>query len=570
MPPRSPLPLLQIVALCLGLGAAAARAETLANGIVLPPTWPPEIRHLGREPMDVPYLKQPPAVIGIDVGRQLFVDDFLIDSTNLARVFHQPEIHPASPVLRPDRPWEEKGEKPTDPPHAHPFSDGVWYDDRDGRFKMWYMAGYCQSTAYATSRDGVIWEKPALDVVPGTNIVQPESRDSTTVWLDHAETEPARRFKMMRRSQATRRHLVHFSPDGIHWSEGLLTSRAPDRTTFFHNPFRDVWVMNVRGISIWEPTETAYAGFTPTFRTGSRLGSVRFRRYREGRDLLETVRSWPDSPDLKHLHDPGMWVWADERDEPRADLGVRPEIYHLDAAAYESVMLGVFSLWKGNPKEYPARDKICELHLGFSRDGFHWDRPDRRPFLAVSEDSQAWNYSNLQPAGGGALVVGDRLHFYVSGRMTYDKLKHPGFGSTGLLTLRRDGFASLRAGAEEGYLATRPLQFSGRHLFVNVRNPAGSLQVEAIDENETAIPPFTRENCVVVATDSTRQRIAWRGATDLSALRGTGARFRFHLREGDLYAFWVSPDPDGASHGFLPAGGPGIPGGRDSGRPAPR
>ena len=27
------------------------------------------------------------------------------------------------------------------------------------------------------------------------------------------------------------------------------------------------------------------------------------------------------------------------------------------------------------------REKINEVTVGFSRDGFHWDRPDRRSFL---------------------------------------------------------------------------------------------------------------------------------------------------------------------------------------------
>ena len=32
-------------------------------------------------------------------------------------------------------------------------------------------------------------------------------------------------------------------------------------------------------------------------------------------------------------------------------------------------------------------------------------------------------------------------------------------------------------------------------------------------------------------------------------------KFRFHLRNGCLYAFWVSPSPAGASHGYVAAGG---------------
>ena len=48
---------------------------TLYNGIRIRDNWPPRVEALTREPpLDPPYLAQPPEVIPIDVGRQLFVD----------------------------------------------------------------------------------------------------------------------------------------------------------------------------------------------------------------------------------------------------------------------------------------------------------------------------------------------------------------------------------------------------------------------------------------------------------------------------------------------------------------
>ena len=67
---------------------------------------------------------------------------------------------------------------------------------------MWYMGGYVKSTCYATSQDGIHWDKPLLDVVPGTNVVHTGYRDSGTVWLDLGEPDPARRFKMALRGTA--------------------------------------------------------------------------------------------------------------------------------------------------------------------------------------------------------------------------------------------------------------------------------------------------------------------------------------------------------------------------------
>src|SRR5262249_19262842 len=51
---------------------------------------------------------------------------------------------------------------------------------------------------------------------------------------------------------------------------------------------------------------------------------------------------------------------------------------------------------------------------------------------------------------------------------------------------------------------------------------------------------------------------------DLARLPGQAVRFRFHLWNGELYAFWVSPNDAGASHGYVAAGGPGLTGPTDS------
>ena len=40
-------------------------------------------------------------VIPINTGRQLFVDDFLIQSTTLTRTQHQPLMYPGNPILTP-------------------------------------------------------------------------------------------------------------------------------------------------------------------------------------------------------------------------------------------------------------------------------------------------------------------------------------------------------------------------------------------------------------------------------------------------------------------------------------
>lgn len=501
-------------------------AETLHNGIQLPDPWPPRLAGLTRAPAaNPPYLEHPPAVIPIDVGRQLFVDDFLVAQSTLTRTFHRPMPYPGNPVLRPDRPWEMEGGHPC----AMVFSDGVWYDPADQLFKMWYMGGYVGGTCYAYSADGVHWTKPELDIVAGTNIVEPTRRDSGTVWLDLFDPDPARRYKLFIYAypEGSGALTVRFSADGLHWSDPVARSGpCGDRSTVFYNPFRGVWVYGIRN-------------------SAGEVG--RCRSYWEHRDVLEAAR-WEGGQAL-------WWVGADDGDPPRDDLRTPCQLYNLDAVAYESLLLGLFSIWRGQPGDRPKPNDIV---AAYSRDGFHWHRPDRTPFIGVSERQGDWNWGNVQSAGGGCLVVGDELWFYYSGRAGVPGTSGSGVCATGLAKLRRDGFASLDAGPAGGQVTTRPVLFSGRYLFVNADLDEGELRVEILGPDGEPIAPFTHEACLPLRGSATSQRVRWRGRLDLAELSGRPVRFRFHLRNGRLYAFWVTPDASGASHGYVAAGGPGF------------
>jgi len=505
--------------------------ETLYNGIGLSSPWPPRDNKLSLKPMPVPYLSEPPDVIPIDVGRQLFVDDFLIETTDLARTYYSAQLHPESPVLQPDQPWESEGKTPT----AMVFSDGVWFDPKEKLFKMWYMGGYCVATCYTTSQDGIHWEKPSLDVVKGTNIVERTPRDSATVWMDLEEENPYRRYKlfMYTRDDHSGRLSIYFSKDGIHWSDPVARSGpCGDRSTVFRNPFRDKWVYSIREYF------------------GGGLGRV--RRYWEDGDVPKAAQ-WEKG-------EPPEWVGADGLDAKRVDLNVQPELYNLDAVAYESLMVGLFSIWRGQPED---RAKPNEVLIGFSRDGFHWDRPYRCPFVPVSERHGDWNWANVQSAGGGCLIVGNELWFYVSGRAGEPGSKSSGVSSTGLAVLRRDGFASMDSYGPRGSLTTRKVCFSGKRLFVNADAQGGELAVEILNGKGDTMAPFSAKKCILVRKNSTLQQIQWKGGEDLSSLAGQAVRFRFHLKNARLFSFWVSQNASGKSGGYVAAGGPGFKGVRD-------
>src|SRR3954465_9817697 len=160
MRPPSPLTALTLV---LSLSGTILLADTvLYNGIRLPEIWPPRDVQPSNDALPTPpYLLAPPAIVPIDVGRQLLVDDFLVETTDLRRSFHRPEYYSHNPILKADKRWEFSDGVGK----VMPYSDGVFFDPADNLFKMWYAG--VGATLYATSVDGVHWDKPSLDVKPG-------------------------------------------------------------------------------------------------------------------------------------------------------------------------------------------------------------------------------------------------------------------------------------------------------------------------------------------------------------------------------------------------------------------
>ena len=553
----------------LGPCCGALQAQTvLYNGIELPAEWPPKNTEMNcREPMPVPYLKKPPAVIPIDVGRQLFVDDFLIARSTLKRVWHKPVKYRGNPVLRPERDYE--GNRTT------LKCSPVIYDPADKIFKVWYMTGNHRDRCLAVSKDGIHWQRPKLDVVPGTNYViyKPDWKDNSNgfdVELDHNATNPDERYKAIQYRKPERINLFFTSPDGVHWK---MIGEAPeyienmpgfkdrelgklsksfhpgDVCTFHWNPFREVWVFDVK------------EHHTP--------GRGRARFYREGTTFAELPDINPDNLVFSMGADrlDKLFPGIDNSSKLHGYMKITPQMYQRDAVAYESLMLGTFSLWYN---QMPGKriPKINQIFTGFSRDGFHWDRPDRDAFIPIEREKGVGHheFGYLRPAGGGCVVVGDELYFYYEGcsGLTRDGKKSRNESMTiNLAILRRDGFASMEAGDKVGTLETRPVTFKGKHLFVNLDAPQGELKVEVLDADGKVFAPFTRENCRPLAGDKTKLAIAWQDAADLGALQGKPVRFRFHLRRGSLYAFWVSPWETGESNGYVASGGPGYAGPRD-------
>ncbi len=193
-----------------------------------------------------------------DPGLHLFVDDAEVqDHPGFTRQVQQPARVQLEPVVRTDRPWEG---------HSVALWGSVLYDAEENLFKMWYHTDNAHFMCYATSTDGLLWDKPDLGIVAwqgstATNIVYPPQGtsgfgiDPWGIVKDISDPNPAKRYKMggyqQRPSDVPKtdntntpeerqtymrsisdRHGMYsaYSPDGLNWTmnDPLLIPRGGD------------------------------------------------------------------------------------------------------------------------------------------------------------------------------------------------------------------------------------------------------------------------------------------------------------------------------------------------------
>ena len=516
------------------------------------------------------------AAINIDVGRQLFVDDFLVDSTQgIVRVYNHPTKAFDAPVMWPETDLERE----VDPKRPYRFapvagatSGGLWWDPVKKVFRLWYEAGWMKYLCYAESKDGVAWERKDLGIVKGTNRVLTDTLlDSWSVFPDYKAANPYANWRLMVSvAGGVTDNRLYTSADGIAWTHVGNAGQSGDRSTMFYDPFRGKWVFSLRGGGPGKSGRNRSYWASETFGGKTCLWDFPYRRKNTGLH-----------PGLPR---PKPWLATDEKDMPDPSVGgLQPQLYNMDAVAYESIMVSLFEILhplKGDNGTCASAGmpKITDLHFAYSRDGWNFDRPDRTAAIAASRwGSGKWDTGYLSPMGGICVIKDERLWFYYTAMRgdateTTPYSNDPEIGwrrngmhfnaSIGVATLRRDGFVGLVADGR-GEVTTKPVTFSGRHLFVNAECRFGSLAAEVLNEAGNVLPGFAAADCLPLArTDSTKAEIRWK-VSDLAVLAGKAVRFRFKLHCGTFYSFWVSRDPSGKSGGYLAAGGPAYMGLRD-------
>ena len=450
-------------------------------------------------------------------GPQLFIDDYLIESSEgLVRKTHQP-AKLAEPIIAGGKAWHDR---------PVPYIRVIDYRPK-GPLRMWYnvrdlTGGGFAAYAHSESDDGITWRRPDLGLVDvgEPNNLLPINRGWSVVLIDEGpDTAGPRRFKF-----------GQFSCDSGAESHGLWVSFSSDGLRFEaydKNPVADYseeeGVIGVSDIidGCWDPLRKRYLICHKTHAWPSDGYKGKTKNVNEGgRRLVAQITS----KDFVHWTKPRRIIVADP-DEP----GVW-EFYGMQPQVRGDLYLGFLRVLRDDLSADPGGsvDGIGWTELCTSRDGENWTR-HRQPFL--DRNPEKGTFDHAMAWLGECLTVGDKEYIYYGG---YNLGHKPGRRVIGMATLRKNGFVSRSADDAGGTLLTPPVILEATDMAVNA-DIRRELRVRILDEQGNPLPGCDWSDCAPIRGDSTAHRVAFKG--DVTALHDRIIRIEFSLKDADLYGF---------------------------------
>jgi len=412
----------------------------------------------------------------------LVLDSRVIESAENARLMPGTVTkHAGNPLFQADKPWENS---------LNNLYPNILWDEEQQVFKMWYKCVLADKEAiaqmdgpstvhdvgwyllYATSKDGITWEKPSLGLhsfggTKATNIV---ARDcpNVGVFKDLHDTDPARRYKMVS-DVGLGKPQVRFSADGIHWGSAIDAQGFGAKNGDTHNN------------AFWDESSGRYVWFTKLYlgeRFVARLESDDFLRWRDNGLVLRSSLS-----------------------EARGS-----QTYCMPVFRHAGLYLGYVMMY------HVGKGRSVDCELAWSPDGLKWQRV--APGVPLIPRGPKGSYdSECIYAMAGPLITRDGRHLIFYGG---DDFPHTGWKRhclPCLATLREDGFAGYEpvAAGKAAVLTTRRLRVTSEPFRVIADGDA--VAVTALDENDREV-----------------EKAAWAGKT--LRLRLTMPRGKIYALEG--------------------------------------
>jgi len=458
----------------------------------------------------------------LERDRYLMLDSRIIDKAENAKLtLGTVEKDARNPLFGEDKPWEKRFDN---------LYANVLYDEDEGIYKCWYSPFIVDNSAkgmtleerkqtpyepphdremgvcYATSNDGINWEKPELGLIEfegnrKNNIVY-RGLHGAGIFKDSRETDPAKRFKLFGRDEKSPHLGVAFSPDGLRWSSVILCPEI--------NPRR---VDGTHYNALWVPELGEYVGFT------------RLRGVAADDKLPE-----PDGA-KRRIRQVGRTSSRDFLNWKRAELAFQGLANHLQT--YSMPVFRYGGVYLGLPVIYNTQTDRSHTELAWSPDTIEWHRVcPGTPLIDTGINRSDYDWGCVYTAAYPVFLE-EEIRLY------YGASNGPHFGWRDgffcLATLRPDGFAGYepQSSGTVATVTTKPVvgRFAALHVTADVQK-GGSVTVAAVDGagGELAVSePITE-----TVTD---QRVLWKRGWDYQTLNTDKIRIRFTIDRAKLYSF---------------------------------
>jgi hypothetical protein len=187
----------------------------------------------------------------------------------------------------------------------------------------------------------------------------------------------------------------------------------------------------------------------------------------------------------------------------------------------------------GFPTRFLSAKEQTEPTFMASRDGTTFHRWPEAIIPTTAPEERDGNRSNYMAWGLVQLPGEDKeLSVYATERY----YAGPG-GRLRRFTYRVDGFASVSAGPEGGFLTTKLVRTDGAQLVVNFQTRGrGSLRVGVLDQAGKFLPGHGLDDCRELRGNAVGRRVSWKNDDSRGLAKGP-IRLLFDLTDAELYSF---------------------------------
>ncbi len=460
------------------------------------------------------------SVLNISNRRELFVDDYLIDKMQNARlVLHHPIDKGIA--VKFDNPWE-----------GH-FS-GYCTIIKDGNLYRAYYRGLRKAgndgssqevCCVAESKDGISWTKPELNLfeVEGhkiNNVILANAAPVTHNFCPMLDTKPGvpadQRYKAIGGTMGSGL-TAWSSADGLRWKkmqpEAVIKVKDVPYTYMFDS----------QNLAFWSPAEKKYLCYFRVFEGGYR---------RICRSTSDDFLHWSKPVLMEYRHRGGKAPIEHLYTNQTQPYFRAPHIYIATSARFmpgrqvltdeQAKAINV------NPKYF--KDTSDAIFMA-TRGGNIYERTFLSSFIRPGIGARNWVSRTNYPALNIVQTGPTEMSVYVNQDYAQPTAHLRRY------SMRLDGFASVQAPYAGGELLTKPLQFSGNKLTINFStSAAGGIRVEIQDASGKPVPGFSLADSREQIGNEIDRVVTWKSGSDLSKLAGKTIILRFAIKDADLYA----------------------------------